>query len=72
MWQKDGNLIVSLVFLSKKMKFCFFNVPDIELDKLQRWGSTIFSQNLEYDDGNAIDWNRISELIEVTIESQSN
>jgi len=69
MWNKEGQLIVSLVFLSQKVKFCFFNNPIIELDKLQRWGSTISSQNLEYDNRSPINWRKVQELIDSTIQN---
>jgi hypothetical protein len=67
MWHKKGNLIVSLIFLSKKLKFCFFNNPNIELHKLQRWSSTIYSQNLEYKSNDEINWDKIRSLINETI-----
>ena len=67
MWHQDGNIIVSLVLLSKKIKFCFFNNPNIELDKLQRWGSTVYSQNLEYKNQDVVDWDRVRELVEDTL-----
>lgn len=71
MWHNDGSLVVSLIFLSKKIKFCFFNNPNIELDRLQRWSSNIYSQNREYENGMEIDWERISELINTTMQIQS-
>ena len=63
MWHKEGKLIVSLIFLSKKLKFCFFNNPNIKLDKLQRWSATIYSQNLEYQNDEEINWDKIQNLI---------
>ncbi len=70
MWHNDGDIIVSLIFLSKKMKFCFFNNPDLELDKLQRWSATIYSQNLEFSYEDSVNFDRIKSLIEDTIHSQ--
>ena len=63
MWHQDGELIISLIFLSKKMKFCLFNNPTIKLDKRQRWSATIFSENLEYHYEDTIDWEKIKKLI---------
>lgn len=71
MWHKEGNLIVSLMFSTKKLKFCFFNNPNIKLDKLQRWSTTIYSQNLEITDESKIDWNIIEELTNDTIKNYS-
>ena len=67
MWHNNGQLIVSLVFLSRKMKFCFFN-SEIELDVLQRWGSSVYSHNLEYAYGAQINWNQIERFIQHTID----
>lgn len=67
MWHKEQNLIVSLIFLTKKIKFCFFNNPNIELHKLQRWSSTIYSQNLEYQYNDEISWDKIRKLINETV-----
>lgn len=64
MWHKDGKLIISLIFLSKKIKFCLFNNPTIELDKRQRWSAMIYSQNLEYHYDDTIDWEKIKKLID--------
>ena len=68
MWHQDGELIISLIFLSKKMKFCLFNNPTIELDKRQRWSATIYSQNLEYHYEDTIDWKKIKQLIAKNVE----
>ena len=38
MWQVNGKVMVSLVHLSNKSKFCFFNNPQLELDKHQKKG----------------------------------
>ena len=67
MWHKEGELIISLIFLSKKMKFCLFNNPAIELDKRQRWSATIYSQNLEYHYEDTIDWEKINKLIDKNV-----
>ena len=67
MWHRDGKLIICLVFSTKKLKFCFFNTPNLILDKLQRWGTTVFSQNLEIENVNDIDWEKIEALIDETI-----
>jgi len=69
MWHLNGKVIVSLVHLTKKSKFCFFNNPEIELDRLQRWGSTVYSKNLEFIN-NQVEWDAISNLIENTIKNQ--
>jgi len=71
MWHNDGSLIVSLIFLSKNIKFCFFNNPDIHLDKLQRWSANTYSQNIEYENGMKVDWDKISELINSTLQIHS-
>ncbi len=71
MWQMDGNLIVALVFLSNKVKICFFNNYEVELDKLQRWSASIFSQNLEFDSKSEVDWDEITMLIDDTIRNQA-
>ena len=63
MWHQDGELIISLIFLSKKMKFCLFNNPTIKLDKRQRWSPLNFSENLEYHYKDTIDWEKINQLI---------
>ncbi len=68
MWHKEGHLIISLIFLSKKFKICFFNNPNITLHKLQRWSSTIYSQNLEYKNDDKVDWDKIQELLNNTIQ----
>lgn len=68
MWHKEGALVVSLIFLSKKLKFCFFNNPNIELHKLQRWSSTIYSYNLEYDYDEKINWEKIRKLINKNVD----
>ena len=70
MWHIDGEIIVSLVHLSKKSKFCFFNNPGLNLDKVQRWSSTIYSNNLEINEANEVNWESISDLIENTICAQ--
>ena len=70
MWHIEGNLVVSLVHLSKKTKFCFFNNANLALDKIQRWGSTIYSHNLEYTDENEVNWDEVSEFIQNTIDVQ--
>ena len=70
MWHLNGNLIVSLVHLSNKSKFCFFNNPELVLDKLQRWSSSVYSQNLEIDQNTKIDWKKISYRISETMENQ--
>lgn len=70
MWQLDGKVIVSLVHLSKKSKFCFFNNPNLVLDKLQRWSSTIYSNNLEISEVDEVSWESVSRMIEDTIFSQ--
>lgn len=67
MWHKDGSVIVSLVHLSKKSKFCFFNNPNLEVGKVQRWGSTIYSQNLEVSQNEHVDWEFVSKQITNTI-----
>lgn len=67
MWIREEKIIVALIFLSKKLKFCFFNNPNIELDKLQRWSSTIFSYNLEYENDELIEWDNVKHLIDSTI-----
>jgi hypothetical protein len=67
MWHQEGELIISLIFLSKKMKFCLFNNPDFELDKRQRWSATIYSQNLEYHYEDTIDWEKINKLIDKNV-----
>ncbi|QCX01336.1 DUF1801 domain-containing protein [Aggregatimonas sangjinii] len=63
MWHHNGDLVVSLVPLSKKVKFCFFNTPHLELDKTQRWGTTTSSENLEIPEGSLVDWEQIETLI---------
>ncbi|MEM6815917.1 MAG: hypothetical protein AAF600_16275 [Bacteroidota bacterium] len=63
MWHQNGDLVVSLVPLSKKVKFCFFNCPHLELDKTQRWGTTTTSENLEIPDGSVVDWEQIEQLL---------
>ena len=63
MWHQDGDLIVSLVLLQKKVKFCFFNSSNLTLNKTQRWGTTITSENLEVENGEAVDWERIDMLL---------
>ena len=68
MWHKNGDLIVALIFSSKKIKFCFFNNQNIKLNKHQRWSNNIFSENLEIQNKNEIDWKIIEELIENTIQ----
>lgn len=70
MWHIEGKPIVSLIHLSKKTKFCFFNNPDIELDKTQRWGSTVYSQNLEYSVNDSVNWDKVGKLIQNTIDDQ--
>ena len=69
MWHLNGKIVVSLVHLSKGSKFCFFNNPKLELDKLQRWGSTIYSQNFEIEQNTIIDWDNISYWITDTIKN---
>ncbi len=71
MWHLNGKVVVSLVHLSNKSKFCFFNNPELALDKLQRWGSSIYSQNLEVEQNTDIDWNNISYWIADTIKNQN-
>jgi hypothetical protein len=71
MWHMDGDLIVSLIHLSKKSKFCFFNNDNIELGKMQRWSATIYSHNLEYAAAADVDWGKVDELIQNTIEAQN-
>ena len=66
MWHLNGKVVVSLVHLSNKSKFCFFNNPDLESDKLQRWGSTVYSQHLEIEQNTKIDWRNISDWIRDT------
>lgn len=68
MWHLDGNLVVSLVHLSKKSKFCFFNNPNLEIGKIQRWGATIYSNNLEVTSEQNVDWDQISKMIKETSE----
>lgn len=70
MWHLEGNVVVSLIQLSKKTKLCFFNNPTIQLDKIQRWSASIYSHNLEYQNESQVDWERIDELIQNTIETQ--
>ncbi|GEM_PF-2538624 len=67
MWHKEGKLIVSLIFLSQRMKFCFFNNPNLELDKLQRWSSSVYSQNLLVENVSVIDWSKVENAIGDTI-----
>ncbi len=67
MWHLDGQIVVSLVHLSNKSKLCFFNNPELILDKNQRWGSTIYSTNLEIEPKMDIDWNSVSNWISDTI-----
>ena len=69
MWHIDEKIIVSLVHLSNKSKFCFFNNPVLKLDKLQRWGSSVYSQNLEIEQDTNINWNDISNWITDTIKN---
>ena len=71
MWHKEEKLIVSLVFSTNKLKFCFFNNPNLKLDKLQRWGTTIYSQNLEISDASEIVWKEIEALINDTVDNYS-
>ena len=71
MYHIDGKIIVSLVHLSNKSKFCFFNNPHLELDKLQRWSQTIFSHNLEINKNSNIEWESISSLIESCVKIQT-
>lgn len=71
MWHKEGNLIICLVFSAKKIKFCFFNNPNLTLDKLQRWSTTIYSQNLEISNGDKVNWEKIEELIVNTLKFRS-
>ncbi len=68
MWHINERIIVCLVFGKNQIKFCFFNNPTIKLDKLQRWGQTIHSQNLEIENGNFIDWQYVEDLIKQTID----
>lgn len=63
MWHLNGDLVVSLVPLAKKVKFCFFNSPHLKLDKTQRWGTTTSSENLEIPNGTDIDWKQIEKLL---------
>ena len=67
MWHKDGRVIVSLVHLSKKSKFCFFNNPNLKVGKNQRWSATIYSNNVEVSENDKVDWKSVSEHIEKTI-----
>ena len=69
MWLKEGKLIVSLIFSAKKIKFCFFNNPNLKLDKLQRWSAAIYSQNLEIAYGDTVDWETIEKITRDTSES---
>ncbi len=69
MWHKEGNLIVSLVLSTNKLKFCFFNNPNLKLDKLQRWSTTIYSQNLEIINEREIVWDEIEALIDSTVKN---
>ena len=71
MWHKEGNLIICLVLSAKKMKFCFFNNPNLTLDKLQRWSTTVYSQNLEIANEDKVDWEKIEELIVETLKFHS-
>ena len=66
MWHKNGELVVSLIFSKEKLKFCFFNNPNIKLDKHQRWSTTIFSENLEVENQEKVNWKIIEELIDKT------
>ena len=68
MWHNDGNLIIALIFSAKKIKFCFFNNPNLQLDKLQRWGRSVYSQNLEISYQDNIDWKSIQQFISETLE----
>ena len=72
MWHLDGNLVVSLVHLSKKSKFCFFNNPNLEIGKIQRWGSVTYSNNVEVTAVDELDWKEISKLIRETLEAYKN
>jgi hypothetical protein len=67
MWHLNENLVVSLIFSSKKLKFCFFNNSSLKLDKNQRWSTTIFSENIEYGYEDIINWKKIEGLIESTV-----
>jgi hypothetical protein len=66
MWHLNERIIVCLVFGKNQIKFCFFNNPTIKLHKLQRWSQTIYSQNLEIENGNFIDWQYVEELMNAT------
>lgn len=68
MWHLDGNLVVSLVHLSKKSKFCFFNNSNLEVGTIQRWGSTTYSNNVEVTSAVNVDWDQISRFIKETSE----
>jgi uncharacterized protein YdhG (YjbR/CyaY superfamily) len=67
MWHLNGNTIVSLVFLKNKIKFCFFNSDNLDINIVQRWSASIFSLNMEYNYEETINWEKIHELIEQTI-----
>ncbi len=70
MWHNNGNLVISLIFLKKTFKFCFFNNSNLQLDKLQRWSTTIYSRNYEFGNDEKIDWFKIEKLIEETLNNQ--
>ena len=71
MWHIDGHLVVSLVHLSKKSKFCFFNNPNLEIGIVQRWGSTTYSNNVEVIGAEEVDWKTIAKLVRDTILTHS-
>ncbi len=67
MWHINGDLVVSLIHMANKSKFCLFNNDELDLDKLQRWNTTTYSKNLEVHDSKSIDWSLLSEMIDQTI-----
>lgn len=71
MWHIDGKLVVSLVNLSKKSKFCFFNNPNLEVGIVQRWGSTTYSNNIEVNGAAEVDWKTIIKLLRDTFLTHS-
>jgi hypothetical protein len=67
MWHKDGHLVVSLIFSSKKYKLCFFNNPMIKLGKRQNWSTSVFSENIEYSYEQNVNWEEVDSIIKSTI-----